>query len=118
VPLPRPENSDVTGLDNAVARIGLTEIQHRLPQRSCGREDGIFFARPRITRGDRMLAQPAPQRLMCINWADLGPGFSWIEEYHVTWLPGFDRQGVTRRWTAQACAALTDWAIGWFSGNA
>lgn len=29
--------------------------------------------------------------LFGINWADSGPGFSWPADYHVAWLPGFDR---------------------------
>ena len=118
VRLHRFESCDVTELDNAVARICLTEIQHRLPQWSCGREDGIVFARPPIERGDRLLTPLQPQRLMCINWADSGPGFSWPEEYHVTWLPGFDRHVVTASVDSPDVHGVTDWAIGWLSGKA
>jgi hypothetical protein len=50
---------------------------------------------------------------MCINWAD-----SWPEEYHVTWLPGFDCHVVKSLVDCPAVLAMTDWAIGWFSGKA
>lgn len=118
VRLHRIDSCDVTELQNAVARICLAEIQDRLPQWSCGREDGIIFARPPIERGDRLLTPLAPQRLMCINWADSGPGLSWPEEYHVTWLPGFDRHVVTASVDSPDVHGVTDWAIGWFSGKA
>ncbi|MBK9246091.1 MAG: hypothetical protein IPM30_14855 [Burkholderiales bacterium] len=112
------EESDITELQNAVARICLTEIQDRLPQWSCGKEDGIVMARPPIERGDRLLTPLKPQHLMCINWADSGPGFSWPEEYHVTYLPGFDRYVVTASVDSPDVHGVTDWAIGWFSGKA
>lgn len=118
VRLHRIDSCDVTELQNAVARICLAEIQDRLPQWSCGREDGIIFARPPIERGDRLLTPLQPQRLMCINWADSGPGFSWPEEYHFTWLTGFDLHVVTASVDSPDVHGVTDWAIGWFSGKA
>jgi hypothetical protein len=36
-----------------------------------------------------------PQLVCTINWADSGPGFSWPESYHVTYLPGFDKFVIT-----------------------
>lgn len=59
-----------------VARIVLSQIQHKLPQWACSEGPGtIEYSReyyPRRRRGVALL----PRFLFMINWADSAPGFS------------------------------------------
>lgn len=100
---------------NAVARIVLTGIQHRLPQWAAVRADGqVQYAR--AYRPSRLSqVEPLPQHLFTINWADSGPGFSWPEAYHATFLPGFDRYVVTASQDSPDVHGYTEEAIGHFS---
>jgi hypothetical protein len=105
---------DENASSNAVARIVLTSIQHRLPQWAAVRADGqVRYARAyRPARHAQV--EPLPQYLFTINWADSGPGFSWPEAYHATFLPGFDRYVVTASQDSPDVHGYTDEAIGHF----
>jgi hypothetical protein len=79
--------------------------------------DGIFtlfrqpFARP--SRSVVLL----PQHLFTINWADSGPGISWPEAYHVTYIPDYDRYVVTASQDSKDMWGFNDLAIGSFNGD-
>jgi len=112
------DEGPVTAIANAVARICLADVQDRLPQwAACDAKGNMLFGRRGFAHEERLLPLQ-PQRLMCINWADSGPGFSWPEEYHATHLPGFDRYVVTASVDSPDVFGVNDWAIGWFSGRA
>ena len=105
-------------LANAVARIALNAIADRLPQWSAASESGDWvFARERQPRRASVI-DPLPRFLMMINWADSGPGFSWPEAYHATYLPGFDCFVVTLSDDSPEMYGYTDIAIGHFAADA
>ena len=88
-----PDDAQTSQLEIAVAQILLHRSQGGLPQWGCVNKDG------KVVRGREKLKRPKdaepltlhPQLLLCINWADSGPGFSWPEAYHITRIPGFDK---------------------------
>jgi hypothetical protein len=106
-----------TRLANAVARLALNAIADRLPQWAAVSQSGDWvFARARQQR--RVAAvDPLPRFLLTINWADSGPGFSWPESYHATWLPGFDCFVVTLSDDSPEAHGYTDIAIGNFPAD-
>jgi hypothetical protein len=106
-------NNDVA-IENAVARIVLTAIQKRLPQVVfVSAEDEVTFGRQPLKRHHRA-ASFFPQHLFTINWADSGPGVSWPESYHATFLPGFDRYVVTAAQDGSGVWEVSELAIGHF----
>jgi hypothetical protein len=108
---------EATPLRNAVARIALGVIQNRLPQ--CGIIDGdgrLTLTRKRFERPIRDVVM-LPQHLFTINWADSGPGISWPEEYHSTYIPGFDHYVVTAAFDGTDMYGVTELAIGSFEGD-
>lgn len=56
----------------------------------------------------------APQHLFTLNWAESGPGFSWPEAYHPTFLPGLGCWVVTMSVDTMDVWGVTDHAIGAF----
>ncbi|MCC7486350.1 MAG: hypothetical protein IT529_15365 [Burkholderiales bacterium] len=99
---------------NAVARLLLSRIQHRLPQWAAVRPDGtVLLARRGRTAHERQV-DLLPQLLFEINWGDSGPGYSWPESYHVAWVPGFSRYVVTASADSTDAYGYEDIAIGWF----
>ena len=58
-----------------------------------------------------------PQLVCTINWADSGPGYSWPESYHVTYLPGFDRFVMTASRDGPDAWGCVDQAIGVADGS-
>ena len=107
--------SDQNSLSNAVARLLLSEIQGRLPQWGVAHGDGtVNLARAYAPRRDATI-DFMPRFLFEINWADSGPGFSWPEAYHVTYVPGFDRYVVTASQDSPDMHGYTDEAIGHFA---
>jgi hypothetical protein len=105
----------VNELNEAVARICLAEVQDRLPQWwSSSAENGVVIGRARFAAPERTFTPLNPERLLCINWADSGPGFSWPEEYNVTLLPGFGRYVLTASADSPDSYGVTDFALGWF----
>lgn len=103
-------------VENAVARICLESIANDLPQwAAIGNESMVLGrARTRRTSNGRRLA---PVHLFTINWGDSGPGFSWPEAYHVTWLPGYDASVVTASADSPDAHGYCDRAVGRFSGR-
>lgn len=110
--------SDQNALSNAVARLVLTGIQHRLPQWAVVQAGGrVQYARTRRpTR--KAQVEVLPQHLFTINWADSGPGFSWPEAYHVTFLPAFECYVVTASQDSPDVHGYTEEAIGHFDREA
>jgi len=47
-----------------------------------------------------------------INWADSAPGFSWPADYHLIWLPGFDRWVLTYSADCPDAMGYCDFALG------
>ena len=92
-------------------------MQERLPQWAACSESGVVLARARFTAPDRTFTPLHPERLLCINWADSGPGYSWPEDYFVTLLPGFGRYVVTASSDSPDLYGVTDFAIGWFRAS-
>jgi len=106
--------SDENALSNAVARLVLSEIQGRLPQWGVAYGDGsVNLARTYAPRRDAAI-DFMPRFQFEINWADSGPGFSWPEAYHATYLPGFDKYVVTASQDSPDVHGYTDEAIGHF----
>ena len=56
-----------------------------------------------------------PQLVCCINWADSGPGYSWPESYHVTYIPGLEKFIVTSSRDGADAFGCADHALGWGS---
>ena len=109
--------SDENSLSNAVARLVLSKIQDRLPQWAAVYADGrVNLARTYRPKRDAII-EPLPRFLFEINWADSGPGFSWPEAYHVSYLPGFDRYVVTASQDSPDMHGYTDEAIGHFGAG-
>lgn len=113
-----PVNDAVNDLSHAVARICLSDAQDRLPQWGyVTQDDQVVLARRPFATPDRTFTPLEPRRLLCINWADSGPGFSWPEDYFVTLLPGFNRYVVTASSDSTDSYGVLDFAIGWFRSS-
>jgi hypothetical protein len=107
----------VNDLSEAVARLCLSDVQERLPQWASCSDGNVLLGRARFAAPDRTFTPLDPQRLLCINWADSGPGFSWPEDYYVTLLPGFGRCVVTASSDSTDSYGVTDFALGWFRAS-
>ena len=101
-------------ISNAVARLALSDIQRRLPQWAVSYSPGEWQSSRgyELPRGQKLSL--LPRFLMMINWADSGPGFSWPESYHVTYLPYYDVQVVTGSVDSPEMHGYTDRALGHF----
>lgn len=98
---------------NAVARLLLSRVQRNLPQWASYKDGVPTWARKHWpARGGAV--QVLPRRLLEINWADSGPGFSWPEAYHATFLPGYERWVVTASADTDEVYGYEDIAIGHF----
>ncbi len=105
-------------LANAVARIALNAIADRLPQWAATSASGDWiYGREHQPRRAAAI-DPLPRFLLMINWADSGPGYSWPEAYHATFLPGFDCIVVTLSADSPEGNGYTDLAIGHFPADA
>ena len=96
----------------AVAQILLHEIQESLPQWASVREEAVVLNRKEHRRHKDARLVFSPQLVCTINWADSGPGFSWPESYHVTYLPGFNKFVVTASRDGNDVWGCSDHAIG------
>ena len=85
-----PEPSETSRLSVAVAQILLNRIQGTLPQTGwIDANNDARASRQEIKRHkDATKLSFSPRLICCINWADSGPGISWIEAYHITFIPG------------------------------
>jgi hypothetical protein len=95
----------------AVAQILLHEVQGTLPQWAASGER-VSLNRKAHKRHEDARLSFNPQLICTINWADSGPGFSWPEAYHVTYLPGFDKFVVTASRDGPDVWGCADHAIG------
>jgi len=104
-------------LGNVAARIALATIQHRLPQwGSFTPGQGVTYSRTlRLFPVRKVNSQPL--FLFSVNWADSGPGFSWPESYHVTWIPYYDRFLVTASSDSKDLFGFEDLSLGSFTGS-
>lgn len=111
------ENAEVPRGAIAVAHILLHEIQDTLPQWASVGESGAILNRKSHRRHKDARLVFRPQLVCTINWADSGPGFSWPEAYHVTYLPGFDKFVVTASRDGDDVWGCSDHAIGVADGE-
>lgn len=102
-------------VDHAVAAILLERVQRQLPQWSVLREDEVFLARDYRDRAAERVIEVTPRHLFTLNWADSGPGYSWPEAYHVTYVPIYDVFIVTGSVDCTDLYGVTDFALGHFS---
>ena len=109
-------DDDGLNLANAVARLGLDKIQHRLPQWYSATKYTETYGRT-IRKRKRRAVELFPVYLFTINWADSGPGFSWPEAYHMIRFPGFNRLVVTASQDSPDAYGVEDMAVGWLPDN-
>jgi hypothetical protein len=95
----------------AVAQILLHHVQGTLPQWASVGETILLNRKPHKRHKDALLAFN-PQLVCTINWADSGPGYSWPESYHITYLPGFDKFVITASRDGADMWGCADHAIG------
>ena len=100
--------------DYAVASIRLERIQGSLPQWGSVRDEKVTLSRVYRDRAAERTVELMPKFLLMINWADSGPGFSWPESYHVTYVPLYDVHVVTGSVDCPDLYGVTDFAIGHF----
>ena len=112
-----PLDAMASPLQIAVARVLLSPIQASLPQWAAVRESGeVLLNRKEIQRHPQAVRLTLePQLVCCINWADSGPGYSWPESYHVTYIPGLERFIVTASRDGADAFGCADHALGWGS---
>jgi hypothetical protein len=112
-----PLDAMASPLQIAVARVLLNPIQASLPQWAAVRESGeVLLNRKEIQRHAQAVRLTLePQLVCCINWADSGPGYSWPESYHVTYIPGLERFIVTSSRDGADAFGCADHALGWGS---
>lgn len=101
----------------AVAQILLHHIQGKLPQWASFRDDKVSLNRQQHKRHKDGRLAFNPQLVCTINWADSGPGFSWPESYHATYLPGFDKFVITASRDGPDAWGCADHAIGVAEGR-
>ncbi len=107
------DTGDLT-ISNAVARLVLGNIQERLPQWGKSYEDGTVLLGREYEQLRHRKVSVLPKLVCGINWADSGPGFSWPEDYYVTFVPIFDRYVVTASQDSPDAYGYVDIAIGHF----
>ena len=100
--------------DFAVATILLERVQQYLPQWASVSEEKVTLGRNYRDRAARRTVELTPKSLLTINWADSGPGFSWPEEYSVTYVPLYDVYAVTGSVDSTDVYGVTDFALGYF----
>ena len=103
--------------DFAVATILLERDQQYLPQWASVSEEKVTLGRNYRERAARRTVELTPTRLLRINWADSGPGFSWPEEYSVTFVPLYDVYVVTGSVDSTDVYRVTDFALGYFASG-
>lgn len=109
------ELSELT-ISNAVARIVLSVVQHRLPQWAAHDGGGIVYGRyPFKSHSGKIIV--LPQFLFGINWASSAPGFSWPVDYYVGFLPCYDVYVVTASADSPDAFGYNDLALGHFDAE-
>ena len=102
---------------NAVATLALSNVQSRLPQCGVLDEEGRLTLTRKSNPAGRRDVVLLPQHLFTINWADTGPGISWLEAYFAIYLPIIDRYVVTASMDCPDMWGVTDLAIGSFDAE-
>ena len=100
-----------------VGALAIEVIQERLPGWGCVLADGTVVLSREVKRTRARRVVLVPRHLLTINWADSGPGFSWPEGYHATFIPGFGRFIVTASRDCPDLYDCCDHAIGWFDSR-
>ena len=101
-------------ISNAVARIVLSTVQHKLPQWVAIASDKTVFGRYPFEKHNGNVSL-LPQFLLEINWADSGPGYSWPVAYYVGYLPYYDLYVVTGSADSPDVFGYNDVCLGYFS---
>jgi len=102
-----------TRLDAWVGAFAVRDIQEGLPYCGICRDDGVVLTRPIVKNRRSKKVTGAVRFLFQINWADTAPGFSWPADYHLIWLPGFDRWVLTYSADSPDAMGYCDIALGW-----
>jgi len=110
-------DTDFNALDNAVARLVLEGIQDRLPQWGIVDKDFNALLARKISGKKKRKLSMAPQRLLSVNWATSGPGYSWPEDYYLAYVPLYDRYVVTASLDCPDAYGYSDLAIEHFPGG-
>jgi hypothetical protein len=115
----REPNGLYRPIDAAVASILLERVQGRLPQwavvdLAAPAGERVLLARKIRERWAKRVVELVPRHLVTINWADSGPGYSWPEAYHVTWVPCYDAYAVTGSADSTDALGYCDFALGSF----
>ena len=104
-------------VEYAVAAILLERIQDALPQWASVSDNHVELGRNHRDRAAQRTVELTPQHLLTINWADSGPGYSWPEQYRVTYVPLYDVYVVTGSVDSTDVYGVTDFALGHFPSN-
>jgi len=108
-----------TQLAAAAAYIVLENIEDRLPAWACMREDKFICSRDYRQPHQKPRRQTLllPGKLFSINWATSGPGFEWPVQYHLVWVPHYERFVVTASADCPDAFGYADFALGHFARN-
>src|SRR5262249_12722322 len=101
-------------LDAAVAAVLLRSVRHELPQWALVENGDVTLGR-RKHRSKK--SGFAPRRLLTLNWADSGPGFSWPMAYYATVVQQHQRVVVTASADSPDMYGFTDFAMGHFPAD-
>lgn len=106
-------------VEGAVAAIVLERIQHRLPCWAGRNAAGelVFGRKHHLPKADRRVLL-LPRLLFGINWASDAPGMDCPMDYHLTWVPIFDRFVVTASADDDSLFGYPDIALGHFVSDA
>jgi hypothetical protein len=106
-----------TRLDAWVGAFAVRDIQERLPNTGICRDDGVILTRPIVKNRRSKRVASAVRFLFQINWADSAPGFSWPADYHLIWLPEFERWVLTYSADSPDAMGYCDFALGAFGAD-
>ena len=116
--VPPQQELEPTRIEVAVAQILLNEIQDALPNWGYVTDDGVALVN---RKPHERLPKPKltfnPRHIVTINWANSGPGYSWPEAYHITYLPTFNKFVVTASRDGPDAFGCSDHAIGFADGD-
>jgi hypothetical protein len=112
-----PDGATPPHIAIAVAQILLHDVQGTLPQWASVSGGTVHLNRKEHKRHKDARLKFNPQLVCMVNWADSGPGFSWPESYHVTYLPGFDKFVITASRDGPDAWGCADHAIGVADGS-
>lgn len=101
-----------TRLNAWVGAFAVKDIQARLPNCAVGWSDGRLEFTRSIRTGPSRKVTGLSRFLLRINWADSGPGISWPADYHLVWLPGYERCVLTYSADSAEAMGYCDFALG------